>query len=380
MERDWKELFCWFHRHPEIGFQEHETTAKIREILKEEGLTLHPIELETGVIAVVEGKKPGNTNGKIICLRADIDALPIEEKTDLPYASEYPGCMHACGHDFHTTVALKVASLLNQRKENLAGKIYFVFQPAEEVASGAEYVRKNGNLPEYSEVFGFHVEPSLRPGQVSIQPGSVMAAVDGFRIDIRGKGTHGATPQLGVNPITTAVSVVEKLGRVVPECLSPLHAGVVSVTHLEGGATWNVIPETAFLEGPVRTMDGKDRSRIKAEIYRIAECMNQDGRVQTKVSWHEGPPAVINDEELCESAKDLAQKHGLQNVILDPAMTGDDFSKFVSEGSNVKGLYIKVGTGPSENLHSDRFRVAVSALEQTAEFLAELLEKQTIRS
>ena len=116
MERDWKELFCWFHRHPEIGFQEHETTAKIREILKEEGLTLHPIELETGVIAVVEGKKPGNTNGKIICLRADIDALPIEEKTDLPYASEYPGCMHACGHDFHTTVALKVASLLNQRK------------------------------------------------------------------------------------------------------------------------------------------------------------------------------------------------------------------------------------------------------------------------
>lgn len=248
MERDWKELFRWFHRHPEIGFQEHETTAKIREILKKEGLTLHPIELETGVIAVVEGKKPGSTNGKIICLRADIDALPIEEKTDLPYASEYPGCMHAYGHDFHTTVALKTASLLNRRKENLEETIYFVFQPAEEVASGAEYVRKNGNLPEYSEVFGFHVEPTLRPGQVSIQPGSVMAAVDGFRIDIRGKGTHGVTPQLGVNPITTAVSVVEKLGRVVSEQLSPLHAGVVSVTHLEGGATWNVIPETAFYD------------------------------------------------------------------------------------------------------------------------------------
>lgn len=379
MERDWKELFCWFHRHPEIGFQEHETTAKIREILKEEGLTLHPSELETGVIAVVEGKKSGKANGKTICFRADIDALPIEEKTELPYVSERPGFMHACGHDFHTTVALKVASLLNQRKENLAGKIYFVFQPAEEVASGAEYVRKNGNLPEYSEVFGFHVEPSLRPGQVSIQPGSVMAAVDGFRIDIRGKGTHGATPQLGVNPITTAVSVVEKLGRVIPECLSPLHAGVVSVTHLEGGATWNVIPETAFLEGTVRTMDGKDRSQIKEEIYRIAECMNQGGRVQTKVSWQEGPPAVINDEELCESAKDLAQKYGLQNVILDPAMTGDDFSKFVPEGSNVKGLYIKVGTGPSENLHSDRFKVDVSALDQTAEFLAELLEKQVAR-
>ncbi|WP_432629815.1 amidohydrolase [Brotaphodocola sp.] len=379
MERDWKELFCWFHRHPETGFQEHETTAKIREILKEEGLTLHPAELETGVIAVVEGKKSGKTNGKTICFRADIDALPIEEKTVLPYVSEHPGFMHACGHDFHTTVALKVASLLNQRKENLTGKIYFVFQPAEEVASGAEYVRKNGNLPEYSEVFGFHVEPTLRPGQVSIQPGSVMAAVDGFRIDIRGKGTHGATPQLGVNPITTAVSVVEKLGRIVPECLSPLHAGVVSVTHLEGGATWNVIPETAFLEGTVRTMDGKDRSRIKEEIYRIAEGMNQGGRVQTKVSWQEGPPAVINDEELCESAKDLAQKCGLQNVILDPAMTGDDFSKFVPEGSDIKGLYIKVGTGPSENLHSDRFKVDVSALDQTVEFLAELLEKQVAR-
>ncbi|WP_432628550.1 amidohydrolase [Brotaphodocola sp.] len=378
MERDWNELFCWFHRHPEIGFQEYETTAKIREILKEEGLTLHPAELETGVIAVVEGKKPGKTNGKTICFRADIDALPIEEKTNLSYASEHPGCMHACGHDFHTTVALKVASLLNQRKENLAGRIYFVFQPAEEVASGAEYVRKNGCLPEFSEVFGFHAEPSLRPGQVSIQSGSVMAAVDGFRIDIRGKGTHGATPQLGVNPITTAVSVVEKLGRVVPEQLSPLHAGVVSVTHIEGGATWNVIPETAFLEGTVRTMDGRDRSRIKEEIHRIARGVEREGRVQTKVDWQEGPSAVINDKELCESARDLAQKHGLQNVVLDPAMTGDDFSKFVPEGSDIKGLYIKVGTGSSENLHSDRFKVDASALEQTAEFLAELLEKQAV--
>lgn len=368
-KRNWLELFQWFHRYPETGYQEYETTRKIEEVLREEGIEILSVGLSTGVIGIIRGKNPGEN----ICLRADIDALPVKEETHLEYSSENAGLMHACGHDFHITAALCTASILNKEKNRLYGNIYLVFQPAEEVAGGAKYILEKGALKNIREFYGFHAEPSLRPGEISIQSGAVMAAVDEFGVTVYGKGTHGATPHLGVNPIPSVLQAIQQISGIISNQLNPLHANVISVTHIEAGNTWNVIPEKAFFEGTVRTTDADDREKIKKEITKIVHSLEESENIKVKLQYHDGPPAVINDTGLCELAETVAKRRGLSNVLLSPAMVGDDFSFFPESVSNAKGLYIKVGTGPSENLHNPHFKVDPSGLEEIADFFAELL-------
>ncbi len=367
----WISLFQWFHRHPELGYEEFETTAKIKEVLQEYHIETVPSGLKTGVIAVIRGSR----KGKEICLRADIDALPVKEDTCLEYASEKEGKMHACGHDFHTTAALCAAALLQENKEDIHGTVYIIFQPAEEIIGGAEEVLRTGILDHVAEFYGFHAEPSLEVGEISCEAGGVMAAVDQFSICMTGKGCHGATPWLGNNPIPVLTALVNDIYQISGENMAQPHTRVISVTHVEAGNTWNIIPEQGYLEGTVRTLDAEDRKQVKKAIHEITDKWNGKNGIEAVIKWHDGPDAVINDRELCAFANEILQYGQLSPAHLPPAMAGEDFSKYAAV-KNAKSLYLKIGTGAGPSLHNSRFCVNPEAIKMTAEFFAQLLCKR----
>lgn len=368
---DWTQVFKWFHMNPELGFQETSTTAKIKEILGDEGIEIIPTDLSTGLIAVIRG----NPEGKSVCLRADIDALPIREQTSLDYSSRRNNVMHACGHDFHTTVALAAAAKLNQMKERLNGTLYIAFQPGEEVLGGAEKVLKTGVLRDVSEVYGFHSDPALKAGEVGIKEDGVMAAVDRFRIDVRGTGAHAATPHLGNNPIPIMASLISTLQNFAAREISPAQSYIVSFTHIDGGNAWNIIPETAFCEGTVRTFSDAARSLIRDSFYRIVHGFGELTEADCSLEWISGPPAVINSKPLCEAARTAAAEAGLKAVDFVPEMIGDDFSRFTEKNSEALGLYLKVGTGIGFPLHHPKFLVDLQAIDPAVELIVRILRK-----
>lgn len=369
---EWISLFQWFHRHPELGYEEVETTARIRAVLAEQDIEIVPSELQTGLIAVIKGAKPG----RVVCLRADIDALPVEEQTNLDYASKYKGKMHACGHDFHTVTALYIASLLRERQNEICGTIYIVFQPAEEVIGGARKVLRTGILTEVEEFYGFHAEPSLRVGEVSCVSGTVMASVDQFSITVTGKGCHGATPWQGSNPIPILTSMVNDIYKIIRDESGKEHSKVLSVTHIEAGNAWNVIPEQAYLEGTVRTLYETERRQIKSAVYEIAEQQGEKSDAAIVVQWREGPSAVVNDEELSEFVKKELEEKNIVNIKLPSAMVGEDFSEYKKQIGDARSLYLKVGTGIGAALHQSTFCVDPAAIKVTAElYTAIILER-----
>lgn len=382
--RDWIHLFQWFHAHPETGFQEKETTAKIRQVLTEEGIEILPPPLETGIIAVIRGGYPG----KSVCLRADIDALPIEEQTNLSYASQNKGKMHACGHDFHIVSVLEAASKLQAERKRLYGTIYLVFQPAEEIINGAEKIIETGLLEGVTEVYGLHTDPALKVGTLGIQDGAIMAAVNRFQIHIQGEGTHAAYPQLGRNPIPVLAQIISTLNHLAAgqsssyygSPLSPLYPRVITVTQVTAGNSWNIIPETAYLQGTVRTLNQNDREQIQENLYNLVDQIGQMSGTNCLLDWYDGPSAIINDSILCDVARETASSLGLTAVSLTPAMIGDDFSSYLSLSPTTKGLYVKVGTGEGFPLHHPAFQVDATAIENTAIFLATLIIKRTLGS
>ena len=246
-----QEAFFWFHRHPELSYEEYQTTEKIREFLTEHGIGIMDSELETGLIAVIHGER----EGAVRALRCDIDALPILEESGVPYASETKGKMHACGHDFHITSGLGCAALLQQNRKALAGTVKIIFQPAEESAKGAEKITETDLIDDVELIWGFHADPTNPVGTIGIREGYVAAAADRFLIKITGKGCHGAHPDTGIDPIPAAAAMVQAFQTVVTRNSDAFHPTLISVTRIEAGNTWNVVPETAELEGTVRTMN-----------------------------------------------------------------------------------------------------------------------------
>ena len=244
MEKQLIEWFEWFHKNPELSYEEYNTTAKIREILTQAGLEILPFELETGLVAVIRGKGPG----LVSALRCEIDALPIVEETELSYASCHEGKMHACGHDFHITAGLGCALLLNERKEELAGTVKIIFQPAEESSLGALKILETPVMEDVEEIWGIHADPTNEAGVLGIREGSVSAAVDRFVVTVKGNSCHGAHPDDGVDPIPVAAAIVQAFQTIVTRNINAFHPGLISVTRMEAGNTWNVIPESAQLE------------------------------------------------------------------------------------------------------------------------------------
>ncbi|ALC80548.1 MULTISPECIES: amidohydrolase [Bacillus] len=352
------------HQYPELSKEEFETTKAITGWLQEKQIEIRPTSLETGVFADIKGGKSGAT----IAVRADIDALPIEEKTDLPYASKIKGKMHACGHDFHTAAAIGAAYLLKEDQENLQGNIRFLFQPAEESGGGAVKVIKDGQVDDVDAIIGLHNKPELPVGTVGIKSGPIMAAVDRFKVNIKGKGAHAALPNNGRDPIVAAAQLISSIQTIVSRNVSPLQSAVVSVTRIEGGSTWNVIPEDVTIEGTVRTFDNTVRKEVKERFYSVVEHVSAAFSQEAKIQWFAGPPPLINHSEITDATRAAAKRLSLHVIDPDPSTAGEDFAYYLQ---NIPGSFAFFGTSGNEDWHHPSFTVDEKAIVKAAYFLYE---------
>lgn len=352
------------HQYPELSQHEFETTKFIKKWLQENGIESRETNLETGVFADIKGGKPGKT----VALRADIDALPIEEKTGLPYASKREGVMHACGHDFHTTALLGAAFLLKRDQSELPGTIRLIFQPAEEFGGGATHVIADGQLDGVEAIIGLHNKPDLPVGTIGLKVGPMMAAVDRFHVALHGKGSHAAIPQNGKDPIVAAGQLITALQTVVSRNVSPLQSAVVSVTRITGGSTWNVIPALVELEGTIRTFDTAIREEVKERFNCVVKNIAGAFLQQADVKWFPGPPPLINNPSITEIARKSAKQNSLHVIDPEPSMGGEDFAYYLQ---HIPGAFAFFGTNGNEEWHHPAFTLDESAIIKAAYFLYE---------
>lgn len=364
--RNWLEQeFKWLHRHPELANEEFETTARLREDLTSRGIRLLDLPLQTGLVAEIGRGEP------LMALRADIDALPLEEETDLPYRSRHPGKMHACGHDFHTASVLGAALLLKEREAELPGRVRVVFQPAEESSGGSGQILATGALAEAGLVFGLHVSPLLPVGTLGIKKGAVTASVDRFGIRILGKSTHAAHPERGVDPLVIAASLISAAQTIVSRSVDPAAPNLVSFTRIEGGNTWNVIPSEVFLEGTTRSLAREDRQLLKERLTALAEGIALAHGARAEIEWYQGPPPTDNDPEWTNRARELALQMGFRVIEPPVSLAGEDFALYQE---SIPGVFVLVGTGLSPANHNSKFRADPQALLPAARYLARLAE------
>ena len=363
-----QQLIAFFediHRHPELALNETRTSDKVREALTAAGAEFLPCSLPTGIIAMIRGAKPGRTIG----LRADMDALPITEESGLPYASEVPGVMHACGHDFHTSCVLGAALLLAERRDELAGTVKIVFQPGEETSEGGHIMAREPALQDVEEFYACHTYPAFPARKLGLKTGPVMAAPDAFTITIRGRGTHAGNPHFGVDPIPAAAALILSAQTLITRGKDAFEPAVLSFAHLQAGNTWNIIPEEVLLEGTLRTLDEDLRVTLRKRLCEMAEMIARAHNCSAEIRWDYGPGPVMNDPELCRYAEGLAREMGFEVSPQANTMGGEDFSEYLRD---VPGLFVRVGTGGGYTNHHPKFTVDEKALWPSARFFAEL--------
>lgn len=349
------ELRRWFHEHPELSNREFNTSKRITEELEKLGLKPVSGIAKTGVVALLKGAKPGPT----VALRADIDGLPVTEKTGLPFASQATsefagkkvGVMHACGHDSHIAMLLGAAKILVELKEELAGDVLFIFQPAEEGAppgeeGGAELMLKEGLFEKYQPdvIFGMHVGLNMPGGQIAVRPGPAMAAVDMFELKVTGKQTHGARPWGGVDPIVTASQIIVGLQTIVARQTNITKApAIVTVGKIDGGVRHNIIPDEVNLWGTIRNFDMNIRDDIHASIEKIATNIAESAGAKAELTIQEGYPVTVNDPELTAKMLPTLQRVSGETAVITPDLvTGaEDFSFFANE---VPGVFLFLGS------------------------------------
>jgi amidohydrolase len=328
------------HRHPELMYQERRTAALVADRLTALGIEHRKGVGGTGVVGVIRGGRPGKT----VLLRADMDALPIDEATGLPFASETPGLMHACGHDGHTAMLLGAAKLLATRRDEIAGNVVLMFQPAEEGGAGAKRMIEEGVLanPSVDAAFALHVDGERPVGMIGVRPGFIAAAADHFEIEVQGRGGHAAFPHAAVDPIVVASHLVIAIQTILSREVSPLDSAVVTVANVSAGLAANVIPETARLIGTVRTASEPVRDHIEARLRELASGIAGGMRASADVTYIRGYPAVINDAAMTtvveQSAIELLGRDGLCRP--DPLMGSEDFA-FVLQ--RVPGAFFLLG-------------------------------------
>ena len=363
--------FYWFHRHPELSYEEVETTKRLRDDLAAAGIEVLDLPLKTGLVA-----KVGTGEAPFIALRCDIDGLPIQEESGLDYASEHAGRMHACGHDFHISTVLGSAYLLKAQEKDLHGTVYLIFQPAEEAPGGARKVMETGVLKDVQAIFGLHTSPIYDVGTLGIRAGAVTASVDKFTVTFCGKGTHAAHPERGTDPIVMAASFVTAAQSIVSRNIDPAHPSLILITHIESGNTWNVIPESAWLEGTVRCLTAEDRKRIKQRIYELAEGQAASFGGHAELTWYAGPPATNNTPDWTDFAIQVAEESGLTVEPAPVNLAGEDFAYYQEE---ISGAFVLVGTGKSPANHNPKFHVDPAALGPAAKYMARLAKEAFAR-
>ena len=365
------------HQYPELGNREYKTAKLVAKHLRSLGIEVETDIAYTGVVGILKGNKPG----PVVAVRADMEALPVTEETDLSfkstvkttYLNKEVGVMHACGHDIHTSVQLGVASVLASMKRSLPGTVKFIFQPAEEgpppgEEGGADLMLKEGvfaNLKP-SAIFGLHTHPGLAVGELGLTIGPAMAAVDHFIITIKGKQSHGAYPHKSVDPIIMATEAVGAFQTIRSRSLSPLEPSVVTVGIIRGGERFNIIPEQVYLEGTVRTYNPEVQDMVEHRMNKILEGITLAYGGSFELDYDRGTPATINDPELAKKMIPTMERVvGKSNLkLLDPVMGGEDFAFFANE---VPGMYYRLGVlkpGTTSGwVHTPTFRADDSCLE-----------------
>ncbi|CAM3198348.1 amidohydrolase [Leuconostoc rapi] len=336
-----------FHQYPEVADNEVRTTAKIKAILQDWGIKILPTNLKTGVFAEI-----GESSGPVVGLRADIDALPIQENSGVAFSSKIPGVMHACGHDTHIAALLGAAYLLKQQEKQLAGTVKLIFQLSEEDKEGALQVIQDGQLQNVDAILGFHNTPHQVTGDVGIRSGIVNGAIDKFKVTLRGLGTHASKPEKGHDTIVALGAEINALQSIVSRNLSAFEAGVLSITHVNAGNTWNILPEEAFFEGTVRTASSSSREIIKKRFLDVVNYTAKAHQVTAEIDWYAGDPSVNNHAELTAIVKDETSKFA-PVYEQEPALGSDDFACYQI---TVPGVYVNIGNGENVDLHNDHFK------------------------
>lgn len=367
LEGELIDLFHEFHKYPELSNEEFQTTEKIKRIFNEVNIKVLDLPLKTGVVAEIKG----HPNGPVVAIRCDIDALPIIEETNLDYKSIREGKMHACGHDFHTVVALGAAFLVKKYQPSLIGTVKFIFQPGEESADGAKQILQSGALDDVDVIFGIHNVSDCDVGVMGIKDGAMTAAVDRFEINITGVGSHAARPEKAIDPIIIAATIIDELQTIVSRNISPADKALLSVTHIESGNTWNVIPESAYIEGTVRTFEENTRNLIPSRMKDIIEGTAGLYGGSAELIWHSGSPATKNDEEWSKFAAKIGKRMGYDVRKITMGLEGEDFAYYQKQ---IPGVFIVVGTGISYAHHHPEYTVDERAIIKCAKYFADLAE------
>lgn len=361
------------HEHPELSGRERGTTERLRTLFDRPPFEILPLPVKTGLAVRIRGNGPGRR----VAIRADMDALPVTEWAGNPVRSRNAGVMHACGHDMHMSFAYGAGLLLSGARDRFSGEALLVFQPAEEIGEGAKMLLDAGLLDRYpvDSMIGGHVKPELALGKVSVRTGPVMAALDGFCIEVLGKGGHGACPHLCRDPIVAAAAMVLNLQTVVSRTSDPGKTCVLSVCRIHGGEADNVIPDKAFIEGTIRTVDPEQRTACLDRLRAVAEGTAAAMGCEISILIHRGMPLVVNEAETARICRASAERLlGAENVTALPVdAISEDFALY---GQRAPTCFIGIGTAaPGEDfhsLHSDRFFAPDALLPLGATVLAEM--------
>ena len=354
----------YLHRHPELSGQEYQTTDFLKKYLEDLEIRILDSNLKTGLIAEIGSGQP------IIALRADIDALPIFEQTNLPYASQNPGVMHACGHDFHQTSLLGAAELLKAMEEDLQGTIRLIFQPAEETSCGALEVIETGYLDDVKAIVGFHNMPQLKANQLALKPGAMMAGVEKFKVKVEGISSHAARPDLGVDTVITLTSMVQALQVLVARTVSPFEANVLSITHIAAGTTWNVLPQNGFFEGTIRSFSPNSQKKLKEDFIKIVENTAENFGARVSMTWDQTPPVTQNDPDLTELLFENSKTFA-EVVEARPSTAGEDFAFYQEKIPGVFAFIGSNGADAAPDLHHDTMTIDDEAFKVSVPYYVE---------
>lgn len=368
------------HMHPELSFQENETSAFVASQLKSLGIPFKDKVANTGLVAIIEGKKNGDA---VVALRADMDALPIQELNDVPYKSQNAGVMHACGHDVHTSSLLGVATILNGMRDQFAGKVKLIFQPAEEkLPGGASLMIEQGVLknPQPKSIIGQHVMPLIETGKVGFRSGIYMASTDELYVTVKGKGGHGAMPNLNIDPVLITAHLIVSLQQIVSRNANPSMPTVISFGKVIANGATNVIPNEVYIEGTFRTMDEKWRTDAHMKMKKMAEQIAEAMGGSCEFSIKKGYPVLYNNESLTSRTRLAAENYlGKENVVdLDLWMAAEDFAFYSQQ---MDACFYRLGTrnesrGITSSVHTPTFDIDENALKTGMGLMAYIALKE----
>ncbi len=373
------EITAWrrdIHAHPELQYDVHRTAATVADKLKSFGCDEVVTGIgRTGVVGVIRGNRPGAGNRKVIGLRADMDALPLEEATNVPYKSTVPGKMHACGHDGHTAMLLGAARYLAETR-NFAGTAVVIFQPAEEGGAGGRAMVQDGLMDRFGieEVYGMHNYPGMPIGQFAIRSGPAMAAADTISINIEGRGAHAARPHMSVDTVLVGAQIVNQVQSIVSRNVDPLQAAVVSICMFQAGHTDNVLPQTAHLRGTARSLTPEVRDLLEKRLHEVVEGTAKLYGATAKLEYRRGYPVLENHEQQTGFAASVAGEivgRDRVNTTMVPVMGAEDFSYMLQERP---GAFIFIGNGDTAGLHNPGYDFNDEAIPVGTSYWARLVE------